>query len=37
MGCNHKIPSTTIIGCWGEHLKQANNMVLVRAGNIAEV
>ena len=37
MGCNHKIPSTTIIGCGGEHRKQANNMVLVRAGNMAEV
>ena len=34
VGCNHKIPSTTIIGCGGEHRKQANNMVLVRAGNI---
>ena len=37
VGCNHKIPSTTIIGCGGEHRKQANNMVLVRAGNIAQV
>ena len=36
VGCNHKIPSTTIIGCGGEHRKQANNMVLVRAGNIAQ-
>ena len=37
MGCNHEIPSTTIIGCGAEHREQANNMVLVRAGNIAEV
>ena len=37
MGCNHKIPSTIIIGCGGEHRKQANNMVFVRAGNIAKV
>ena len=37
MACNHKIPSTTIIGCGAEHREQAKNMVLVRAGNIAEV
>ena len=37
MGCNHNIPSTTIIGFGGEHRKQANNMVLVCACNRAEV
>ena len=37
MGCNHEIPSTTIIGCGAEHREPASNMVLVRAGNIAEV